>query len=309
MMKVSVVIPTYNAERYLSETIRSVRAQTFTDWELIVVDDGSRDRTLHIAQEHAAQDARIRVLPKANGGVASSRNMGFASASPEAEFVCYLDHDDVWEPDALDVLLRTMEAHPAAVAAHGLPCGIDSEGQQVGELEVRQRDRRAVQGGRVISLKPDAPTTFACFIYHWTIQTPGLVLIRRDLHAQVGLFDESLNSHDDWDFWVRLCRLGDMAFVDRVILRYRKHNSNLSSQQAVMSVGEERFNRRILNWPDETPERRRLVQDGYRQRYQHKAKMRLVWAKEYVRAGKPWDALKQIRHAALTYQKVLTRPK
>lgn len=308
-MKISIIIPAYNAERYLPETIDSVRAQIFTEWELIVVDDGSKDKTLQVAQEYAARDARIRVLPKANGGVAAARNMGFAAASPEAEFICYLDHDDVWEPDALAELLRALEAHPAAVAAHGLPCGIDGEGRRMGELEVRQRDRRAVREGCIVSLEPDAPTTFACFVYHWTIQTPGLVLIRRAAHVQAGMFDKTLNGCDDWDLWLRLSRLGDMAFVDRVILRYRQHGSNLSLQEAKLTASEQRMDRRTLTWQDETPERRCVARGGYHLRYQRKAGLRLNWAKESLRAAKPWEALKHIRHAALAYQKVLMTPK
>ena len=307
--KVSIIIPAYNAERYLSETIKSVLAQTFTQWELIVVDDGSRDGTLQIAQEYEAQDARVRALSKANGGVASSRNIGFAAASPEAEFVCYLDHDDMWETDALATLLQALEAHPEAVAAHGLPRGIDGEGRYVGELEVDQRVRYAVQKGAIITLEPNAPTTFACFVYHWTIQTPGLVMIRRTAHTQAGLFDKTLNGCDDWDLWVRLCRLGDMVFVNRVILRYRQHDSNLSLQREKLTASEQRLDRRILTWQDEIPERRRLARAGYNLRYQRKAGERLGWAKENIRAGKLWEAMKHMRHAALVYQKVLATPK
>src|SRR2546421_13123372 len=104
---VSVVIPVYNGERYLAEAIESVLAQTICTWELVIVDDGSADGTPGVAQRYAGRDARIRVVRQANGGVAAARNRGMQETDPSSEYVIFLDHDDVWEIDALETLLAT----------------------------------------------------------------------------------------------------------------------------------------------------------------------------------------------------------
>lgn len=104
---VSVIMPAYNAGRFLEEAVRSVMAQTFTDWELLVLDDGSSDDTLIIAQSLAQTDCRIRVLPNEhNMGVARTRNRGFDLC--RGEYVALLDSDDVWYPQKLEIQLALM---------------------------------------------------------------------------------------------------------------------------------------------------------------------------------------------------------
>src|SRR5262245_46364723 len=93
--RISIVIPTYNSEDYLAQTLDSGLAQTCGDWEVVVYDDGSRDGTVAVANRYSANDRRIRVLQGRNGGVAAARNQGFAAANPASEFVIFLDHDDL----------------------------------------------------------------------------------------------------------------------------------------------------------------------------------------------------------------------
>ena len=100
-MIVSIIIPVYNGERFLAETIAAVQFQTFVDWQLIVVDDGSSDSSLSISSSIAASDQRITVVSKQNGGVASARNFGLAQIDPSSQFVAFLDQDDRWHPDFL----------------------------------------------------------------------------------------------------------------------------------------------------------------------------------------------------------------
>lgn len=106
-LTVSVIVPIYNIEKFLPCCIDSVLAQKFTDWELILVDDGSKDSSSSICDAYAAKDDRIRVIHKSNGGLTSARNAGLAIAS--GEWIMHLDGDDWVEPDMLDVLLRKAE--------------------------------------------------------------------------------------------------------------------------------------------------------------------------------------------------------
>src|SRR5690242_12951899 len=125
---ISVIIPAYNAERYLSQTVERVRSQTYDDWELIVVDDGSSDSTCEIVERFAKQDRRIRLVKQQNGRVAAARSRGIFECAEGTEFVAFLDHDDVWDSDALQTLLRPLALDAELPAAHGVARLIDADG-------------------------------------------------------------------------------------------------------------------------------------------------------------------------------------
>ena len=103
-MQFSIIIPVYNAERYLHQCIESVIAQTFKDWEMILVNDGSKDGSLAICQEYTSKDSRIRVIDKPNGGPSSARNRGLDEA--QGEYVYFMDADDWIEKNYLEVFFN-----------------------------------------------------------------------------------------------------------------------------------------------------------------------------------------------------------
>ncbi len=119
--EISIVVPTHGG-RFLAATVASIRAQTFAGWELVIVDDGSRDGTAGVAAGLATADGRIRVVTHAhNRGIAAARNAGLASISPASRFVAFLDHDDLWMPDALALLRAELDTrrHDQRGARHG----------------------------------------------------------------------------------------------------------------------------------------------------------------------------------------------
>ena len=242
---ISVIIPAYNAAFHLAATLDSVLAQTEPRWELIIVDDGSSDSTVEKVQEYVQRDPRIRLLCQKNSGQAHARNYGFSQANPLTSAVIFLDHDDVWEPETLELLYAALEQHPAAVAAHGVARYIDAQGMRIrcGELEGKVRDRQALlqnpaRKDHVAAVACNQPTTFATLIMECCFVSPGLVLIRRSALAQAGLLDTmpklGFSSLDDWDLWLRLSRLGSFAFVDQVTLNYRLHENNLSRNRRAL---------------------------------------------------------------------------
>ena len=233
--RVSVVIPAYNSEKYIGQTIESVLRQSFPDWEMVILDDGSRDRTVEIARSYAARDPRIRVHPRENGGVAAARNSGFAETDPASEFVSFLDNDDTWEPDALEVLVRALDDNARCSAAHGLAQSMDERGNRpdADTLEDFLRARRGIIGARCQDWPLDAPTTFAVLAFHNYTLSPGTSLIRRSAFEKVQGFDPRTVPCDDWDLALRISREGDYAFVNRVVLHWRRHAqaaSNVSSR-------------------------------------------------------------------------------
>src|SRR5437899_2196138 len=109
MPKVSVVVPCYNAQQYLARTLESVRSQTLHDWECIVVDDGSTDRSAAVVDAYVEDDARVRLLRQPNAGVSRARNAGYAASRPESEYLLFLDADDVLEARMLETLVGHLD--------------------------------------------------------------------------------------------------------------------------------------------------------------------------------------------------------
>src|SRR6266571_640868 len=116
-MSVSIITPALNAELTLSATIESIRSQSFSDWELLIVDDGSTDHTLQVATEWAHADSRIVVIPQPNRGVAEARNAGLRSS--KRRYLAFLDSDDLWLPEKLDRQLHFMKSKGAAFSYTG----------------------------------------------------------------------------------------------------------------------------------------------------------------------------------------------
>jgi glycosyltransferase involved in cell wall biosynthesis len=144
--RVSIVIPAYNCAPFLGRTLDSVLAQTMTDWELVVFDDGSTDATADVAEAYASDDPRIRVVRASNGGVAAARNRGFAETDERSDYVTFLDHDDRWFPDTLEAMIAMLEDRPDLASVYGLARCIDAEDRlvpgddmEIGRASCRER--------------------------------------------------------------------------------------------------------------------------------------------------------------------------
>lgn len=266
--RVSIVVPTHGAAGLLEATLASIRAQTLVAWELIVVDDGSRDGTAAVAQALAEGDARVRVVRQENAGIARARNHGLAETDARSEFVIWLDHDDLWEPRALEWLAAALDARPGLVAAHGAARYIDALGQPLrpGELECYSRTRLGIDEGRLVAWPANRPTSFANLVYSDCVVSVGSLLARRRALPRDGPFDERAAPADDYDLWLRLARLGDFAFVDEVVLAYRLH-ARMTSGEHSASLRARRaayVRRKLALAAENTPAQRRQARLGYR---------------------------------------------
>jgi glycosyltransferase involved in cell wall biosynthesis len=223
---VSVVIPTHNGERTIGQTIESVLNQTLANFELIVVDDGSTDSTLAMLSQIA--DPRLKVLSHPNEGVATSRNRGLAHAS--AEYVAFLDHDDLWTPDKLQAQYRALHENPRAAVAYSLVDCIDESG-------------RYLHPGSRVTAQGDV---YARLLLTDFLDTTSNPLIRRDALETVGGFDQSFACADDWDLLLRLASRYPFVCVPMVQVLYREHPDSLSfdvarMEEAVLGVFERAF--------------------------------------------------------------------
>ena len=299
-MKIGIVIPAYNAERYLAATVQSVLDQSVEDWELVIVDDGSQDRTAAIAADFASRDSRVRIVQRSNSGVALARNHGLQECSPQCEGVCFLDSDDLLEPTALETLSAALQADPLAVAAHGTARYIDQDGHEThySEIEGQVRGRYAVEGDDIVASLSSGATTFAMLIVANCIVTPGGVLIRKQALAAAGGFDRAMEPCEDWDMWIRLSRTGDIAFVDQPVVAYRRHSINASNDIEKMWEASDRVRVKATCSPYNDRRQAQLA----RFVLDHPATMeyhaRMAWARECLAHGQIVGAAKQLRHAA-----------
>lgn len=241
-MQISIVTPAYDAERWLTPTAESVLAQTHQNWEYVIVDDGSRDATATVAAALAARDPRIRVHRQSNAGVAAARNAGIDLLSAASEAVIFLDADDLWRPNALELLKGALQSAAGAPAAHGRAASIDALGNAIPLVGYEQQGRCYVRPRASFSLKPlelallaeQESTSFAALALYNSISTPGQVLIRRAALTRVGKFDTQAKPAEDWDLWLRLSLLGPLRYLPETVLDYRRHAANASSQLSKM---------------------------------------------------------------------------
>jgi GT2 family glycosyltransferase len=210
MARFSVVMPVYNHQGYVAEAIRSVQQQTLDDWELVVVNDGSTDRSGAIIDDLARHDPRIVVHHQANAGPSKSRNT--AARLARGQWLTYLDSDDVWDARALEHFARALAQRPRARFLYGY--------------------YHRLQDGRIVPLegsRQDRPTGTADLFLRMFLN-PMCICHLRDLWQQSGGFDESLRCCEDYDLYLRMSLLCSFEPINRLIGYRRRHGRNISRQ-------------------------------------------------------------------------------
>ncbi|MGK7878225.1 MAG: glycosyltransferase family 2 protein [Xenococcaceae cyanobacterium] len=206
---ISVVIPAYNAEKWISETIKSVQQQTFSNWEIIVIDDGSCDGTLETLR--GIVDERLKVFPYEHTGVSVARNRGLAHSA--GEFIAFLDADDLWTPDMLELHLAALQKHPEADVAYCWTALIDEKGKFL-----RAFPRVFFEGNVFPQMLVEI--FLSC----------GSLLIRQQAIESAGEFDPRLTYYEDWDYWKRLARHSRFVLVPKYQLLYRQWPGSTTSK-------------------------------------------------------------------------------
>jgi glycosyltransferase involved in cell wall biosynthesis len=219
---ISVVTPAYNVESCISETIISVLAQSFTDFEYLIIDDGSTDNTVAIANSFAANDTRIRIISQANRGCAGARNTGVSNS--QGEYISFVDGDDIWHPDKLMLQLKQIQSLPKETGA------VFSWSELIDENGLSMNKKQAAPLGKYDFnrlLRETCPQGNA-----------SCLLIRKQCFEEVGLFDETLSGPDDFEMWLRIAHKSlcpyFYAFPD-VLVKYRQRLHRVSTQHYKMN--------------------------------------------------------------------------
>jgi len=202
--KISIIIPVYNGQKYLREAIESVFAQTYKNYELIVVDDGSNDRTCDVIQSYGS---RLCGIPKENGGVASALNCGLQRAS--GDYIAWLSHDDLFLPNKLERQVDYLKRFAQFKACYTDYDIIDENGNVIQEVKTpwfpRQEALRILFGMAYIN--------------------GSTMMIERSCFEKIGLFSEHLNYTQDTEMWLRLLRHFEIGRVPEILGKWRNHSS------------------------------------------------------------------------------------
>jgi glycosyltransferase involved in cell wall biosynthesis len=219
MARVSIVIPTYNYARFLGEAIQSVLDQTFNDFELIIVDDGSTDNTREMVSSF--KDSRIKYLWQENRGVAAAQNTGIKAS--HGEFMTILGADDLYLPQSLELKVNLLDSRPNI----DLVCSdafdfSDTTGAIIGRLwHDPKRPHAWIDPERAARQPLKELLKQGCFIM------PQTTMVRRRVFDAVGYFDESLKSGEDWDFFVRVVQRFSIGTINEPLTKIRHHDDSL----------------------------------------------------------------------------------
>lgn len=281
MPAVSVVIPAYNHARFLKGTIESALAQTWRDYEIVVVDDGSKDDTAAVAAQFGAA---IRYVYQANKGMAATRNTALRHAT--GDIISFLDDDDLWLPDYLATVMAHFQADSDLAAVHtGYQLTSDEEGRDFPGHSSR--------------------TVPATELYDTLIEggffPPSSVSVRRKILDVVGVFDEGLQGYADWELWLRICREHKFIGIPDELIKYRIHAGGLSSNVQHMTEDRLKAIRKHFGPPDDDPAswpavKRRAYAFAYR-----------TAAFEYNIQGKPAEAWRYLEQAVTIWPEIFNR--
>ncbi len=216
MPKVSVIIPAYNAMAYLPETVESVLNQTFTDFELLIINDGSSDDIVQWASQ--VTEPRVKLISQENQGVSVARNTGIAHA--QGEYVAFLDADDLWEPTKLEKQAQCLENNSAVALVYTWTALIDQLGKPLGILLASH-----VEGN-----------VWEQIVVKDMISNGSSPMVRRGCFETVGIFDPdpNISGAADRDMWIRIAALYPFAVVKEPLTLYRRHPQSMAKNRSKM---------------------------------------------------------------------------
>jgi len=208
---VSVIIPVYNGQRYLAETINSVIAQIMKDWEIIAVNDGSTDRSLAILHEYEGKEpGRIRAVTVKNGGVSRARNTGVDLA--RGAFIAFIDQDDLWAPEKLKRQVGQVADNKNLGLSFTNESIIDENGAVVRENVLKLGSH---QRGEI----------FGYLLFDNFIPISS-VMVKRELFLHAEGFNPAFALAEDFDFLLKIARVAPVDYIDEPLLRYREHGES-----------------------------------------------------------------------------------
>jgi glycosyltransferase involved in cell wall biosynthesis len=270
---VSVVVPTFNYGRYVTQAVESVLSQTYLHFEVIVVDDGSTDDTRERLEPYRG---RIHYVYQKNGGISSARNTGIEAS--RGRLIALLDSDDLWHPRKLEIQVDYLRQHPE-IALLGSTAIKDMQFGWPAPAQVNENTGKAIALSELVIRSYFAPSS---------------IIIRRECFQKVGLFDTSLRAVEDRDMWIRVASRYLVANLQMPLIYYRLHDGNMSLEAARMEVYESKVLRKVFT--EIQPLRRSFL---LRQKAFSYAKFSAAFM--YGASGAPLRSLTRMLHSFLLW--------
>ncbi|MBD3275446.1 MAG: glycosyltransferase [Candidatus Marinimicrobia bacterium] len=278
---ISVILPVYNAQDYLKESIDSIRNQSYKDFELIIIDDGSTDNSMSIIESYKREDTRIRFIRNAvNRGNYPSRNHGISLA--RGEFIAVMDSDDIALADRFEIQLRYLQNNKDVLLIGSQVLMIDPQGNELG-----------VKGD--IPIKHDEINE-KLLSGKWAIIHPS-VMMRKDAVEKIGGYREKFRSCADHDLYLQLSEIGKVANLPDILLKYRQHYSSMTMNQTdqqynLYHIKKEARNRRGLKRMDDES----VPEIVPKKKFSRKERMEIhyQWGKIALKSGKYLTAMKHL---------------
>ncbi|BAU13815.1 glycosyl transferase family 2 [Leptolyngbya sp. NIES-3755] len=224
---VSVIIPAYNAEAFIGQTLDSVLAQTYQNFEIIVVDDGSSDRTAEIVKSYAERDRRIRLICQENSGVAAARNLAIQASI--GKYISPIDADDIWYPEKLEKQVRCLETADETVGlVYSWSVYLNEAGEIIGRY-IADQDFTAAEGN-----------VFNGLLYFNFLDNASTALFRRSCIDRVGGYNCNLRAQnaqgcEDWDIYIRIAEQYSVRVVPEYLIGYRQYVGSMATNAPVMA--------------------------------------------------------------------------
>ncbi len=212
---ISVIIPTYNRKEALIKAVDSVLSQTYTNFELIIVDDGSTDDTSLMFKDNDNENGKIKYIYQENGGVSKARNIGIKFA--KGEFISFLDSDDEWFPKKLEKQIDFLKKNKNIKICHTNEIWIKNG------VRINQHNKHKKYGGWIYQ-----KSLYLCLI------SPSAVIIHKSVFEDVGMFNEEFKAGEDYDLWLRITPYYEIGFLDDFLIKkYGGHEDQLSIQWGI----------------------------------------------------------------------------
>ncbi len=213
---VSVIMSVYNAERFVAAAVESILCQTFKNFEFLIVDDGSTDRSHAILKRYAATDSRIRLFSRSNAGYVTALNDLLQLS--QGKFIARMDADDVAQLDRFQLQVARLQQEPDLVCVGGAHAMIDERGRWLTCLAMPETHEEI----QALALAGHTPINHPC------------AMMRRSAVLQVGAYNTAMTPCEDLDLWLRLGELGRLANLKEMVLKYRIHANSVSEKQGVL---------------------------------------------------------------------------
>ncbi len=298
MPRVSIITPCYNGERYVGRTIESVRAQTFTDWEHVVVDDGSSDNSAAVIDVYAACDPRLWLIRQPNGGVSKARNSGFAACSSDSDYLLFLDADDCLEPEMLAVMVSYLDARTEVGLAYCACVYIDSDDRVTGKKEMIRYVPASSGVFSVGELPPDRPETpFVSTLAHAGI-VPSVAVLRRSVYEITLGWDETLGQPgEDVDLFLNMALRSKVHYVPQELVLYRQHGWQATSDRKRVEAQNKKLFHKWNSMSGISEDHKALVEEALTFRNERlipyiRLKRNLKWGSDHLRAGSLVEGVK-----------------